>query len=82
MGSNEEAGDTDELEFIKRNMVRAEETVQEIDAEEERFWEEAVFGVQLEELVDEDATVFPCYMHLGRYIVSVRQSNELEGRNN
>ncbi len=80
LGSDEHAGDPDELELGEGDDALGEEAVDDVDAEEQRLGQQAEAGVYLDEPVDEDASHLPCEILLHLHGGGVRHGGELPAR--
>lgn len=77
LGSDEEGGNSDELKFNEGDDTGGEEAIDDVGREEDGFGEEAEFGVNLDEPVNQDSSHFPGNLVLIRHVVDVRHSREL-----
>lgn len=79
LGGDEETGETDELEFGKRDDSGREESVDEVDSEEEGLGKETELVMHLDEPVCEETPHLPFQMGLLIHVLDVGHAAVLQG---
>lgn len=74
LGSHEETGDADQLEFLERDDANGEESINEVGSDEQCLGEQAEFRVDLNQPVHDDATHVPVDLALIIHVVGFRLS--------
>lgn len=70
------------MEFDERDDSGREETIDNVDGEEDGFRQESELGVNLDEPIDENSSHFPGDFVLVRHVVRFGHCRELNDKNN